>query len=222
MKYPSTPYLPWSGLPDGLTEESIRLGDFDDSWCYSYLNPDDRVIITEKMDGENTTILPDRVHARSMDSGYHASRTWVKNFASKFQHEMDADHRICGENLYATHSIYYENLPSYFLGFSMWQDDTCLSWDETLDYFRYFGINHVPVLFDGPLEEAVSWMEDYDPYLMNAMSEGYVIRNPKEFNYMNFEQYVAKWVRPDHVQTDVNWIHSWNPKDTNHVREEAR
>ena len=40
------------------------------------------LIITEKMDGENTTIHAGGCHARSPDSRYHPSRDWVKAFAA--------------------------------------------------------------------------------------------------------------------------------------------
>lgn len=36
------------------------------------------VVITEKMDGENTTLYRDGLHARSLDSRHHPSRNWVK------------------------------------------------------------------------------------------------------------------------------------------------
>ena len=37
------------------------------------------VVVTEKLDGENTTIYADgHCHARSVASGYHPTRTWVR------------------------------------------------------------------------------------------------------------------------------------------------
>jgi len=38
------------------------------------------VVVTEKMDGENTTLYDDTLHARSIDGRYHPSRDWVKRF----------------------------------------------------------------------------------------------------------------------------------------------
>jgi len=45
--------------------------------------PDNRligreVVVTEKMDGENTTMYCDNIHARSIDGRHHPSRDWVK------------------------------------------------------------------------------------------------------------------------------------------------
>ena len=40
------------------------------------------LVITEKMDGENTTIHNGGTFARSPDSRYHPSRDWLKAFAA--------------------------------------------------------------------------------------------------------------------------------------------
>lgn len=67
-KYPRTAHLPWS---PGATSDDIYQGN---------LSPfaGKQVVVTEKMDGENTTLYRDFVHARSIDSRFHPSRTWVK------------------------------------------------------------------------------------------------------------------------------------------------
>lgn len=39
--------------------------------------------------------------------------------------------RICGENLFARHSISYRSLPSHFMVFGIFEGDVCLAWDET-------------------------------------------------------------------------------------------
>jgi hypothetical protein len=68
IKYPRTPHLPWSpGIaPDD--EVSGRLSGLEGR----------EVVVTEKLDGENTTLYADHVHARSVDSAHHPSRSWVK------------------------------------------------------------------------------------------------------------------------------------------------
>ena len=40
------------------------------------------VVITEKMDDENTTIFSEGCHPRSPDARHHPSRDWVKAFAA--------------------------------------------------------------------------------------------------------------------------------------------
>ena len=97
------------------------------------------LIVTEKMDGENTTIHSGGSHARSPDSRHHPSRDWLKAFAAGISLQLAEGERIVGENLYARHSIIYEELPSYFLGFAWIVDGLVQSWDATVERFDVSG-----------------------------------------------------------------------------------
>lgn len=77
------------------------------------------LVVTEKMDGENTTIHSAGSHARSPDSRYHPSRDWLKAFAAGLSPYLRPGERIIGENLYARHSVAYDALPSFFPWFRM-------------------------------------------------------------------------------------------------------
>lgn len=59
----------------------------------------DDLVVTEKMDGENTTIHSAGCHARSPDSRYHPSRNWLKALAAGVSPMLSEDERIVGENL---------------------------------------------------------------------------------------------------------------------------
>lgn len=115
---------------------------------------DTRVIVTEKLDGEGFTLAHDYLHARSVDSKDYLSRHWIKTIHAKVRRDIPDKWRICGENMFALHSIYYTELPSYFLVFSIFNENNdCLCWNETVDYCNLFGLDHVPVLYDGPWDE---------------------------------------------------------------------
>jgi hypothetical protein len=196
MKYPRTSHLPWS---QGSSK--------DDRVLSSLEGLQGRVIVSEKLDGENTTIYQDHIHARSLNSGNHPSRDWVKAFWATIKHDIPTGWRICGENVYAKHSIHYTGLESYFYGFSVWDDkNTCLSWDETLEYFAMLGITPAPVLFDGEFNEAQ--LRKLAQYLDPQRTEGYVVRSAIAFLYSSFSSRVAKYVRAGHVQTTQHWMHS--------------
>lgn len=193
LKYPRTPHLPWS---QGCSADDIH-----------HLNLDHfvgrEIVVTEKMDGENTTLYSDHIHARSLDSRQHPSRTWVKRWHQTIAHEIPEGWRICGENLYAQHSIIYSDLASYFYGFSVWSEhNECLSWQDTLEWFSLLGITSPPVFYQG------LWDEDYLRRLVidTAKVEGYVVRLADSFHYDQFGQSVAKWVRAQHVQTEQHWM----------------
>lgn len=197
VKYPRTYHVPWSPGMHGDDRLLESMTAFEHQ----------RVIVTEKQDGENTTLYCDHIHARSVESGSHPSRSWVKNFWSGIRADIPPGWRVCGENMFATHSILYTALDSYFLGFSMWNDrNICLSWDETLEWFALFGIAPVPLLYDGIYDEqAIRAL--YRPDRDWATREGYVIRVAAAFAYGDFRRTVAKFVRAGHVQTVQHWMY---------------
>lgn len=202
VSYPSTKHVPWS--------EGVQRDD-------KQMKPEDlmrfegaEVVVTEKRDGENATLYAETTHARSTSSRHHPSRDWLKNFWNSFRHLIPENYRICGESLYARHSIAYSfgQEGVFFEGFSMWDEaNNCLSWDETMIYFDLLGIKPVPVLYRGLYDEkAIRAL--YDPKRDYDTSEGYVIRLASGFHYSLFDRSVCKYVRKDHVQTDKHWMHS--------------
>ncbi|WP_433572171.1 RNA ligase family protein [Streptomyces sp. CA-251247] len=196
--YPRTPHLPWS---PGLSPDDVRTADLSGL-------AGREVVVTEKLDGENTTLYADGLHARSPDSGHHPSRAWVKALQGRIGHAVPAGWRVCGENMYARHSLAYENLDSFFYGFSVWDaDGRCLDWDRTVAFLRGLGIPVPPVLWRGVLdgrgERALRALN-----LDLARQEGYVVRTADGFGPEDFGRRMAKWVRRGHVQTDTHWMYA--------------
>ena len=194
-KYPRTYHLPWS------------LGATDDDKVISETSifNNCEVVVTEKLDGENTSMYSDYYHARSLDGRNHWSRDWVKNFHSKIKHNIPEGYRICGENLFAKHSIGYDDLESYFYGFSMWHEDTCLSWDETLEWFELIGIKSVKILYRGSFDEKL--ICNLQKSLDFSKQEGYVLRKVDSFKMNQFKNNVAKFVRANHITTENHWMY---------------
>lgn len=109
-----------------------------------------KVIGTIKMDGECTTMYPDYIHARSIDSKDHISRTLIKQMHGNIKHQIPSGWRICGENMYAKHSIHYKNLKSYFYVFNVWNNhNIALSWPETQQFCKDLNLHHVPTFYTG-------------------------------------------------------------------------
>ena len=207
VKYPRTLHLPWSDTigPDGdhvLEAASVFAGQ--------------EVVVTEKLDGENTTIYPTHQHARSLDSGHHVSRGWVKNFGARVGPHMPDDIRINGENMFALHSIAYDALPSYFVVFAMWRANALLSWDETAEICARIEADSGEKLPLAPVLYRGMWDEKHIRALYDAnnppasrfgpTSEGYVVRVARELKRDEWERGVAKYVRPRHVQTGPHWM----------------
>lgn len=196
VKYPRTYHFPWS---PGLVNDDRMLHDL------SHLEKED-VVATIKMDGENTTMYSDYLHARSTDYEAHPSRTWIKSLHGKIAHEIPKGWRICGENLYAKHSIHYQNLDDYFQVFSIWNDkNICQSWDETVEWASLLGLKTVPVIYEGEWDEKK--IKDLHQETFNGdPREGYVVRVRREFHYREFRYCTGKYVRKAHVQTNEHWM----------------
>lgn len=196
FKYPRTFHLPWSKgkSSDDKTLENTNM--FEGKG----------VIVTEKMDGENTTMGPDYIHARSLDSKHHFSRDWIKSLHAQIKYKIPHGWRICGENLWAEHSIRYEDLQSYFYPFAVYDSQNyCLDWEEMGSFLYSLNneyIRRTPRVF---------WCGKFDEEKIRAIQidekkcEGYVVRNSKGFYYEDFGVNVAKYVRAGHVQTDEHW-----------------
>jgi len=192
FKYPRTPHLPWS---DSVTDDDRTLDSIE-----HFIGKE--IVVTIKKDGENSNLYNDYFHARSIDGNHHPSRDWLKNFWSTIKHEIPNGWRICGENLFAKHSIYYENLESYFLMFSIWNEQNfCLSWKDTEEWAELLNIKTVPVIYKGVFDEKQIrsiWQELID-------EEGYVLRLAEGFRFNDFDKSIAKFVRKNHVQTSEHW-----------------
>ncbi|MFJ8646120.1 RNA ligase family protein [Streptomyces sp. NPDC093546] len=195
--YPRTPHLPWS---PGAAADDVRAGDL-----AGLVGRE--VVVTEKLDGENTTLYADGLHARSLDSAHHPSRAWVKGLQGRIAARIPAGWRVCGENTYARHSIAYGDLESWFYGFSVWDDrDRCLDWDRTVAFLRRLGVPAPPVLWRGTFDERA--LRALSRSLDTGRQEGYVVRTVEGFGYGEFARRVAKWVRPRHVTTDAHWMYA--------------
>jgi ATP-dependent RNA circularization protein (DNA/RNA ligase family) len=196
IKYPRTYHLQSS--PGTSSDDRFLEFGVEESWENS------EVVITEKMDGENSTGYSDYFHARSLIYSPHKSRNQMAKFHDIIKHQIPENWRICGENMTAVHSIRYENLPSIFLVFSIWENNICFSWDDTKNICSSLGLSTVPELFRG-----LGTKENIQKIIDNLdidKQEGIVIRPKDSFEFNDFSKVVGKWVRKKHVKTDQHWL----------------
>jgi hypothetical protein len=209
VKYPRTMHLPWSG----------KTTDDDRMLTSTKHFTGKEVVVTIKLDGENSSLYKGYFHARSIDGNSHPSQSFVKNLHSQISYDIPEDWRICGENLYAKHSIKYDHLKSYFLVFSIWNErNECLSWDDTLLWAELLGLETVPVIYEGKWDESkiksLATMTDHqgDPV------EGYVVRLRDSFDYGSFKASIAKYVSKEFregLKHEYNW--RYKPFEVNKV-----
>lgn len=193
VKYPRTFHVPFSL---GVTSDDKKLTSLD-----HFIGKE--IVMTEKRDGENSTISKEYTHARSLDSVDQPYRHWLKGLWSTIQYDIPNEWRICGENLYAKHSILYTDLTTYFEVFSIWnEDNVCLSWNDTEDWCKLLGLTTVPVIWRGIFDE--KFLRDYK--FDTDKQEGYVIRLADSFKFEDFDTSLAKFVREGHVTTSNHWM----------------
>jgi len=148
----------------------------------------------------NSSLSRNYIHARSLDSQNHPSRNWLKALHGKIKHELPDNFIICGENCFAEHSIHYDNLPTYFFVFNIWEKGRRLQWDDMVEYCNMLELQTVPVLWRG------IWNEEKIKELANTLDpktqEGFVIQVTRAIVASEWKKCSTKYVRKGHVQTD--------------------
>lgn len=197
-KYPRTFHFSWSEniQNDDKIHENV-----------DFFN-DKIIVVSEKIDGESTSLYKDYIHARSIDSKHHDSRNWVKSLHGRIKQNIPGGFRICGENVYAKHSIYYEHLSSYFYVISIWDElNYALSWKDTVEWCNLIDITPVPVIYQGIWDKDIIH-QTYLNYCSKKKDpvEGYVVRVEDKIAYKDYKNSYAKFVRKNHVATSDHWM----------------
>jgi len=197
-KYPRTSHLPFS--PGATNDDRIMsAADFERFLALP------EFVVTEKMDGGNLTMMRDDFYARSVDSKSQPWDSPVKALWASLRHDIPEGWRVSGESLYARRSVAYDSLDAFFLVFGMWDESgALLDWETTAEMSELLGLKTVPVLYQGSsnIDALASWQ---NAGKNTDISEGFVIRSAGRIAASDFNKLVAKWVRPDHVQTPDDW-----------------
>ena len=198
VKYPRTNHLPYSRT---RTSDDRVLPHYDDF-------EGKEVVVTLKLDGENSNLYPDFIHARSLEYAPRVDRSRLKAMHAQFSYEIPENMRICGENIWGKHSIEYD-LPHLFYVFGVWERLRCLSWDDTLEWAALLDLPVVETLYRGPFDRHA--LRELTETVDTEVNEGIVVRVTDSFTLAEFPTHVAKWVRPNHVQTHAHWTRNIQP-----------
>lgn len=203
-KYNRIFHLPWSsGTNDDKIAKSVD----------SLLNVP--IVIQCKFDGSNVCMMREACFSRSHSGPpTHPSFNQFKILHATIKWSIPEDIQIFGEWLFAQHSIYYDKLPSFFLGFGIRNINTKIwySTDDTLAMFESLNLKSAPIDFKG-IVKAEQDLKDLAQGIMESAGvygperEGLVIRLASAFDNKDFSISVMKQVRPNHVKTDAHWAH---------------
>lgn len=225
-KYNRTLHLPWS--PGGTSDDKRATS------VEKLIGVP--IVITEKMDGSNTSLERDGCFARTHSGPpTHASFDGLKALHAGLQYSIPQGFQLFGEWCFARHSIEYSTLPGYFLTFgirtlkdtplplihtpqpfSLW-----LSWEDVKMWATDFGLSTVPVLFEGRVQSERELKELVEslmiqPSACGGIREGVVVRIASSFHDDDFASCIMKCVRANHVQTSEHW------KDQEIIRNKLR
>ena len=209
-KYNRTFHFPWS--PGATNDDKIATS------VSHFIKKS--VVITEKMDGSNTSLEADGCFARTHSGPpSHASFDGLKALHASVKYKIPKDIQLFGEWCYARHSIEYSALPGYFMLFgvrylptdsnptigSLWAH-----WNEVEMWAEEIGVPTVPVLFKGAPQseqELKSLVDSFmnQPSNCGGIREGVVVRMAVGFLDEDFSTSVMKCVRANHVQTSEHW-----------------
>lgn len=208
LKYPKTPYWPYSlarAAEDDLHRDPTRFT----------RTP---VVVTEKLDGGNTLIHKGDVYGRSVSAPSAAK--WMamvrKHHAWKV---TEADIFLYGEDIYGVHSIEYDPVPENKTFYALalrFADGSFSSFQTLVEFAEERDIAVVPVLYEGVFE-SVTEIQDFvsrahsEPSALGGAREGVVIRLAWAFPAGEFHLNVCKSVREGHVQSDEHWSKHWRP-----------
>lgn len=131
-KYPRTPHLEGSGIQRG--DEDLQVASL-------RILAGRHLIVEEKMDGANSAIsfdangklfLQSRGHylvGGPREAQFHLFKTWAHRYTTELWEALTDRYVMYGEWLYAKHTIFYTDLPHYFLEFDIYDKmaDTFLS-----------------------------------------------------------------------------------------------
>lgn len=208
-KYNRTFHVPWS--PGGTSDDKIAKS------VDSLIGKP--IVITEKIDGSNTSLEREGCFARTHSGPpTHASFNGLKALHASLQYLIPTRLQIFGEWCYALHSIPYDSLPGYFLVFGIreyvnierLEEAEWYSWKDVELLANNLGLPTVPVLFQGTVnseKELKELVESFmiQPSCCGGIREGVVIRLAQGFSDSNFSQSIMKCVRANHVQTSEHW-----------------
>lgn len=203
MKYGRTYHFPFS---EGVSNDDKVQKDWEEILKYE-------LVMTEKLDGENTCIKATGVFSRS--HGAPTTHPWARNMLPIWNRLKDSlgNLEIFGENLYGVHSIEYSNLNSYFYIFAIRENNNWLSWDDVKTYSQIIDIPTVPEIKRSFFDKN-SMIKEIKNKMIEGSSlggecEGFVFRVSESFYSEDFSKKVLKYVRKNHVKTDEHWTRNW-------------
>lgn len=202
-KFPSTPHIAWLSARPVRGDKVLAPAEVTEFLAHD-------VLIEEKIDGANLgiSIKPDgsmsfqnrgnRLEGK-LTGQWERLRGWAAEHAIGLRDHLPHEHVLFGEWCYARHTIAYDDLPDWFLGFDIYDTITRRFWatERRDSLLRQMGIYSVPQVARGRFTLSdLRRMLDAPSSLGSAPREGIYLRQERNGWLVTR----AKLVRPEFVQ----------------------
>ncbi len=210
FKFPPTPHIALLGDIKVRDDKVLSQSEQNDFLQHE-------LVIEEKVDGANMGISFDAegnictqnrgayLHLPGMGQWKKLTDWLTPRTNALFEHLVDR-YILFGEWCYAQHSVYYNRLPDWFLGFDIYDKKTarffsCIHRDQ---FFRTIGISQVPIIDRGNFTFARLVKMISQSQLGDQLSEGLYLR----YDQGNWLSKRAKLVQPAFFQSiEQHWSH---------------
>ncbi|MDR3568595.1 MAG: RNA ligase family protein [Syntrophobacteraceae bacterium] len=211
FKFPSTPHLALLGNVQVRGDKV--LSEFDRNEFLRH-----ELVVEEKVDGANLGLSFDangNIRAQNRGAYLHLPSTgqwkkladWLARRTDELFQQLTDRYILFGEWCYAEHSVVYDRLPDWFLGFDVYDKNvarffSCTRRDEI---FRVLGISQAPRLHSGRFTLSRLNKLLAQSQLSDKLAEGLYLR----FDQGDWLVKRAKLVRPAFIQAvERHWTHS--------------
>lgn len=221
LKYPRTPHI---------TGSRIQPGDEDLHQVAREALRGLHIVVEEKLDGSNCGISFDAGHRLTLQSRGHILsggprerqfdllKRWASHHVRALSGILGRRYVMYGEWLYARHTIFYDELPHYFLEFDMFDRERSefLSTERRQALLGGSPVISVPILGMGPVTDLESLLGPSTCSAVEKM-EGLYLKHEKEGCVVG--RY--KYVRASFLQAVADSGEHWSdrPIEPNRLRE---
>ena len=194
-----------------------------------------KVTIEEKIDGANVGIIgvhqsefssetPFRLQKRSslVDFSEHEQfnrfKAWAMERWSNW-FKLRKGIVVYGEFMWATHHIFYDSLPDWFVCFDVLVDGKFFRRQEKEEFCKELNIEIVPLVYEGYIDNILhleSFIRGKSAYSSDHDREGIVVKNYRK-------QMRGKIVVPEFVkelnEDGTHWMTRWDPRKVNKLKD---
>jgi hypothetical protein len=187
-----------------------------------------KIVIEEKIDGANVGIIGGkqgrdfRLQKRgslvdvSEHPQYNRFKAWsMERFLdlSKITHPFI----VYGEWMWATHHIYYDKLPDWFICFDIWNGEEYVNRTQKEEYCFRFHLQVVPLLFSGyvaSINDVLPYVFGKSAYSSTENREGIQVKN---YGKQMRGKIVNKQFQKELDEDDSHWTTHWDPRRVNNL-----